>query len=219
MDFAQAAEILGLKGGEFPSDIKKKYKKFVLKYHPDRYQSESAKKQAEKRLKEINEAYQYIMDNADECFDTTARKKTTQNPLQFDDDFYWRKDEIYKILYEFEEMQKNRKNKPCNVVKKDYDYEINVYSFDEEKDNYDFYEEENYYDEDADLDDYQSDWDDYDDSDDYKDYYDDEMPQTIYEENIIRKSKTEKFLEILGTIILGIFYLFLKAINKELDKE
>ena len=193
MDFAQAAEILGLKGGELSSDIKKKYKKFVLKYHPDRYQSESAKKQAEKRLKEINEAYQYIMDNADECFDTTARKKTTQNPLQFDDDFYWRKDEIYKILYEFEEIMKKRKNRFCNNARKDSRFDKKESCF------YDY----NKNDDEAEI---------------IRQTINARTVKEIYAKPQSRQI-WQTVLEISGIIIMAVFYLILWVINKELEKE
>ena len=211
MNFARAAEIVGLKGGEFPNDIKKKYKKFVLKYHPDRYQSESAKKQAEKRLKEINEVYQYIMDNADECFDRTAKKKQTKNPLKFDDEFYERNRNIEWILRQTEEIKRNRQNQTYDNVCEE------KYSFDKKYDKYTVNYDDCY----DTLDGYQDDYDndaDYD-YEEYEDYYDDEMPETRYEKTVIRKSTKEKIFEILGTIILGIFYLFLRAINNELDKE
>ena len=50
-------EILGVKKGATPEEIKKVYRKLALKYHPDRNSSDG---DAEKKFKEINEAYQVL---------------------------------------------------------------------------------------------------------------------------------------------------------------
>ena len=50
-------EILGLKKNATPEEIKKTYRKLALKYHPDRNSSDG---DAEKKFKEINEAYQVL---------------------------------------------------------------------------------------------------------------------------------------------------------------
>ena len=50
-------DILGLKIGASLDEIKKKYKKLAMKYHPDRIKGEKEKKVAEEKLKTINEAY------------------------------------------------------------------------------------------------------------------------------------------------------------------
>lgn len=56
--------ILGINKNADESDIKKAFKKLAVKYHPDRQgnKSESEKKEAEEKFKDINEAYQVLSD-------------------------------------------------------------------------------------------------------------------------------------------------------------
>src|SRR5258708_37564694 len=51
-------DTLGLKKGASADDIKKAYRKQALEWHPDRHKDD--KETAEKRFKEINEAYQVL---------------------------------------------------------------------------------------------------------------------------------------------------------------
>ncbi len=53
--------ILGVTKSSTADDIKKAYRKEALKWHPDRHQG-SDKEQAEKKFKELNEAYQVLSD-------------------------------------------------------------------------------------------------------------------------------------------------------------
>ena len=57
--------ILGVNKNASEEEIKKKYKKLALQYHPDRQQgkSDAEKKNAEEKFKEINEAYSILSDN------------------------------------------------------------------------------------------------------------------------------------------------------------
>ena len=58
-------EILGISKSASENDIKKAYKKLALKYHPDRQggKSESEKKEAEEKFKEISWAYSILSDS------------------------------------------------------------------------------------------------------------------------------------------------------------
>lgn len=53
-------ETLGVKKGASADEIKKAYRKQALEWHPDRHKDNKA--EAEKRFKEINEAYQVLSD-------------------------------------------------------------------------------------------------------------------------------------------------------------
>jgi DnaJ-class molecular chaperone len=55
-------ELLGIKKGATDSEIKSAYRKKALEWHPDRHQG-SDKENAEKKFKEINEAYQVLSDS------------------------------------------------------------------------------------------------------------------------------------------------------------
>lgn len=54
-------EILGIKEGASEEEIKRAYKRLVRKYHPDQYMNNPLSDLAEEKLKEINEAYDYLM--------------------------------------------------------------------------------------------------------------------------------------------------------------
>lgn len=57
-------DLLGVEKTASEAEIKKAYRKLAMKYHPDRFSnaSESEKKEAEDKFKEINEAYQVLSD-------------------------------------------------------------------------------------------------------------------------------------------------------------
>ncbi|MDR1247133.1 MAG: DnaJ domain-containing protein [Clostridiales Family XIII bacterium] len=56
-------EILGIKEGASKEEIKAAYKAQVKKYHPDKHQDNPLYDLAEEKLREINEAYDYLMNN------------------------------------------------------------------------------------------------------------------------------------------------------------
>lgn len=56
-------EVLGIKEGASEDEIKRAYRELVKKYHPDQYQDNPLAKLAEEKLREVNEAYDYLMKN------------------------------------------------------------------------------------------------------------------------------------------------------------
>lgn len=54
-------EVLGVREGAGIEEIKKAYRDLVRKYHPDQYRNNPLSDLAEEKLKEINEAYDYLM--------------------------------------------------------------------------------------------------------------------------------------------------------------
>jgi molecular chaperone DnaJ len=59
-------EILGIKEGVSRDEIKKAYRELAKKYHPDQYGNNPLKDLAEVKMREINEAYEYLMKNTSE---------------------------------------------------------------------------------------------------------------------------------------------------------
>ena len=58
-------EILGVREGSSAEEIKRAYKELVRKYHPDQYQNNPLSDLAEEKLKEINDAYDFLMKRAE----------------------------------------------------------------------------------------------------------------------------------------------------------
>jgi molecular chaperone DnaJ len=57
-------EVLEIKEGASEEEIKKAYRDMVKKYHPDQYQNNPLSELAEDKLREINQAYEYLTNNA-----------------------------------------------------------------------------------------------------------------------------------------------------------
>jgi molecular chaperone DnaJ len=53
-------EVLGINEGASEDEIKRAYRELVKKYHPDQYRDNPLEKLAEEKLREINEAYDYL---------------------------------------------------------------------------------------------------------------------------------------------------------------
>ncbi|KUO71987.1 MAG: molecular chaperone DnaJ, partial [Clostridia bacterium BRH_c25] len=58
-------EVLGIREGTDAEGIRRAYMELVKKYHPDQYQNNPLSDLAEEKLKEINEAYDYLMKKAE----------------------------------------------------------------------------------------------------------------------------------------------------------
>lgn len=56
-------EVLEINQGASEEEIKKAYREMVKKYHPDRYQDNPLYSLAEEKLREVNEAYEYLVKN------------------------------------------------------------------------------------------------------------------------------------------------------------
>lgn len=56
-------EVLEIREGASEEEIKAAYKRLVKKYHPDQYVNNPLSDLAEEKLKEINEAYDFLMKN------------------------------------------------------------------------------------------------------------------------------------------------------------
>jgi len=56
-------EVLGVRKGASKEEIKRAYLELVKKYHPDKFADNPLKELAEEKLKEINEAYNILMND------------------------------------------------------------------------------------------------------------------------------------------------------------
>lgn len=77
--YKNCLEILGLKAGASLKDIKSAYKKLVLKFHPDRQTNPIAKDLANEKLKKINEAREFILDNYKYYGKSTNKKSSSSS--------------------------------------------------------------------------------------------------------------------------------------------
>lgn len=73
-------DVLGIREGASEDEIKRAYREMVKKYHPDQYQDNPLSRLAEEKLREINEAYDYLMKNAAQRQDASyARNSRSGN--------------------------------------------------------------------------------------------------------------------------------------------
>mgnify|MGYP001350297041 CR=1 FL=1 len=56
-------EVLGVNRNASQEEIKKAYRKLASEYHPDKYIDNPLRNLAEEKMREINEAYEYLMKN------------------------------------------------------------------------------------------------------------------------------------------------------------
>lgn len=74
--YEKCLKVLGLKSGVELKEIKAAYKKLVLKHHPDRQTDPIAKKSANEKLKKINEAREFLLENYKYYGNSSASQKT-----------------------------------------------------------------------------------------------------------------------------------------------
>jgi molecular chaperone DnaJ len=72
-------EILGIREGASEEEIKRAYREQVKKYHPDQYRDNPLSGLAEEKLKEINEAYNYLMKNMGGSGQTNNQRRQSNN--------------------------------------------------------------------------------------------------------------------------------------------
>lgn len=79
MSMRNPYEILEIKEGASKDDIKKAYREMVKKYHPDQYGDNPLKDLAEEKLREVNEAYDYLMKNTSDYSSYSNSNSYTNN--------------------------------------------------------------------------------------------------------------------------------------------
>lgn len=78
--------ILGVTKNASPDDIKKAYRKLALKWHPDKNPND--KEEAEKRFKEISEAYEVLSDeNKRRDYDRFGKQGLSNRGGHYDDEY------------------------------------------------------------------------------------------------------------------------------------
>jgi len=85
-------QILGVRDGASEEEIKKAYKEQVKKWHPDRFQGDPREKMAGEKLRDINEAYDYLMKfgkagTADGAYGRTASRASAEQSRAFRSEF------------------------------------------------------------------------------------------------------------------------------------
>lgn len=97
-------KILGLTNSASEEEIKKSYKKLAMKYHPDRSVnlSDIEKKKNEEKFKEINDAYQHLLNKTNEPDDLFKKYSQEFNNKNMDD--------IMNFYYKYSGSNKNNKS-------------------------------------------------------------------------------------------------------------
>jgi len=73
-------EILGVNEGASKEEIKRAYREMAKKYHPDQYGNNPLKDLAEDKMRELNEAYDYLMKNvSDNGYNTDSYSRGSEN--------------------------------------------------------------------------------------------------------------------------------------------
>lgn len=80
-------EVLGVRQGASEDEIKKAYREMVKKYHPDQYRDNPLSTLAEDKLKEVNEAYDYITKNQSSQHENYGSQSTNYSNNYSSSDF------------------------------------------------------------------------------------------------------------------------------------
>lgn len=89
-------DVLGIREGASEEEIKKAYREVVKKYHPDQYRDNPLSKLAEEKLKEANEAYDYLLKNQSSSYSNNPYGNQYGNPYSSSgDNAYGNNDDSY----------------------------------------------------------------------------------------------------------------------------
>lgn len=81
-------EVLGISKDASKDEIKKAYRELAKKYHPDQYGNNPLKDLAEVKMRDINEAYQYLMSNTPESSYQQSNNNYNNNNSNSNSDMY-----------------------------------------------------------------------------------------------------------------------------------
>lgn len=79
-------EVLGIREGATQEEIKKAYREQAKKYHPDQYGDNPLKDLAEEKMRELNEAYDFLMNqstNSGSYSNSTYSNSNTGNSAEY----------------------------------------------------------------------------------------------------------------------------------------
>lgn len=85
MSVRKYCEILGVSAGASAQDVKQAYRDLAKVWHPDRFQdSDRLRKRAEEKLKQINDAYEYLKNGVPhEGFDESGADHSHSQEYQY----------------------------------------------------------------------------------------------------------------------------------------
>ena len=76
-------EILGVTRNATEDEIKKAYRELAKKYHPDNYTDSNMAELAGEKMKEINEAYEYIKNNPSSGYSTNGYTNSVYTEIRY----------------------------------------------------------------------------------------------------------------------------------------
>lgn len=76
-------EVIGVRQGANKEEIKKAYREQAKKYHPDQYNNNPLKDLAEEKMRELNEAYDYLMSNSETSYTANNEYSSSDSNYSF----------------------------------------------------------------------------------------------------------------------------------------